>query len=262
LSTTVTETKPGAPGKLGALLRLAAVGCIVLGMVALVRFTPLSELLDPAALREQIARLGPVAPVAFIVGGGLAVAMWIPGTVPTVLGPMLFGTYMALPLNYLVALCGAALGFWIARLIGGDAMNRLLGGRFRLYDRYRHLLEQRGFETMLYLRLVPTPFAGVSYLAGLSPIRFSHYMLATMLGILPMSFIVTLGAGFVIESVMQGDLGPLLSAQGLLVLVLVALATQIPRLLRYGRRRWGWFASADVATLEEPAPVAEVAPGG
>jgi uncharacterized membrane protein YdjX (TVP38/TMEM64 family) len=198
-------------------------------------------------LRGTVAELGAVAPIAFVIGTGLAIAVWVPGSLPTVLGPMLFGTYTAVPLNYAGSLAGAALGFWIARLLGGDAMNRLLGGRFRLYDRYRLLLERQGFETMLYLRLVPTPFAGVSYLAGLSPIRFTHYMLATALGILPMNIIITLGVGVVIESVLSGDLRPLLSVQGIVPILMFVLALQVPRLLRYGRRRWGWFGSTDPA---------------
>ena len=217
-------------------------------MIALVRYTGLRELLDPAVLRAAVAELGAVAPVAFVVGTGLAIAVWVPGALPTVLGPMLFGTYIAIPLNYAGSLIGAALGFWIARMLGGDAMNRLLGGRFRLYDRYRLLLERQGFETMLYLRLVPTPFAGVSYLAGLSPIRFSHYMLATALGILPMNIIITMGAGVVVESVLRGDLRPLLSVQGLVPILMFVLALQVPRFLRYGRKRWGWFGTTDPAS--------------
>ncbi len=249
---TAAEAEGGAAPRrtLWALLRLAVIGALVASMIAVVRFTPLRELLDPDVLQGAVASAGLLAPVAFIVLGGLGVALWLPGTIPTMLGPILFGTTMAVPLNYLTALVGAAAGFWIARLLGGDALDRVFGGRFRLYDRYRDLLARSGFETMFYLRLVPTPFAGVSYLAGLSPMSFGTYFLATAIGILPMNILITLGAGVVLEAVMQGDPEPILSVRGAVILTLFVASLQIPRLLRWLRARHGLFgasAAADAA---------------
>lgn len=236
---------PSTAAKRGLLsdprLRLAALGIIAVGMFVVLRFSPLADLLDLDSLRRGVASAGAIAPLVFVIATGIGLALWVPGSIPTALAPLLFGTWMAVPLNYVACLIGAAGGFWIARIIGGDSLNRLLGGRFRLFDRYSVLLRTRGFETMLYLRLVPSPFAGVSYLAGLSELRFGHYMVATALGILPMNVIITIGAGTVIEGFLSGDMTAILSWRGAVTLVLLVSVFQVPRVVRWGRATRGWF---------------------
>jgi MYXO-CTERM domain-containing protein len=58
------------------------------------------------------------------------------------------------------------------------------------------VLARRGFVAVLGLRLVPlVPFTVLNYAAGLSAVRWSHYIAATALGIVPGTVaLVALGA--------------------------------------------------------------------
>ena len=79
---------------------------------------------------------------------------------------------------------GAALCFYIARILGRDVVEKLTGktvlnGMDGFFERY-------GKHTILVCRLLPfVPFDPVSYAAGLTSLRFRHFMLATGLGQLP-----------------------------------------------------------------------------
>lgn len=227
--------------RLQALARLALIAALALGVMALVRYTPLGDALAQENIEAMLERLGRWAIPAFIVTYALMLALWIPGTVMSLAGIAVFGTWTAVPVNYAGAIIGAALGFVFARAMGGDALDALLGGRFRLYERYRDLIARRGFETILYLRLVPTPYNAVSYLAGLSPISLPRFVVASALGTLPGSIAVTVLLGTVFEGLRAGDLSVLVSWRMLGAIALYTPVAMLPRFTRMARERWGWF---------------------
>jgi uncharacterized membrane protein YdjX (TVP38/TMEM64 family) len=83
---------------------------------------------------------------------------------------------------------GAGLCFYIARMMGREAVEKLTGKAVlnsvdAFFDRY-------GKHTILVCRLLPfVPFDPVSYAAGLTSIRFRQFMLATGLGQLPATLV-------------------------------------------------------------------------
>ena len=69
-------------------------------------------------------------------------------------------------------------------------------------------MENEGFKTILMLRLFSLPWDIVSYSAGLSRVRFMEFYTASLIAIIPTSFIYTyfgstilnpLGPGFIIS---------------------------------------------------------------
>lgn len=172
-----------------ALIRLVLLVCAV-GAAAAVG---LAAGVDKAhSLFEAVAdsRWGPVA---FVVVYALAVVVMVPGTVGTVAAGALFG----FRLGFVVAFSGAGLGavaaFLVARLVGRDGVRLLLGAATAPNRRTMHWLptiERRlhgnGLIAMIGLRLLPVvPFNGLNYAAGVVPIRFSRYAVATLVGIAP-----------------------------------------------------------------------------
>jgi uncharacterized membrane protein YdjX (TVP38/TMEM64 family) len=142
-------------------------------------------------------------------------------------------------LNYLGGVTGAALGFLIARAIGGGALDALLRRKAGPYETYRRLMGTDGFKTMFYLRAIPTPFNVISYLAGLSPIRFGTYLTATALGMLPASFAFTYVIGAVIEFIKHWNAAVLVEPRTLLALLVYTGAIAAPALLSRWRRMRG-----------------------
>ena len=106
-------------------------------------------------------------------------------------------------------------------------------------------------ETLLYMRILPTPFTAISYLAGVSPLTAWQHALATAVGILPGSFALTFLAGTIVDSFKQGDWMLVTKLEFWLALAVFIPTLMLPRLASYGRRRWGWFGGELDA---EPAP--------
>lgn len=71
---------------------------------------------------------------------------------------------------------GAVISFGVGRLLGRDAVDRLVRGRL---VRVVALLTDDGLFAVLLVRLVPVvPFIAINYASGLSGVRFRHFVLA------------------------------------------------------------------------------------
>jgi len=80
-------------------------------------------------------------------------------------------------------LIGATVAFYISRLLGRGAIEKLVKGKLQKFDEG---VEKGGFLLILILRLIPIiPFNAISLGAGLTRIKYSDYILSTMLGIIP-----------------------------------------------------------------------------
>ena len=83
---------------------------------------------------------------------------------------------------------GAALCFYIARILGREVVEKLTGKAvLKSVDSF---FARYGKHTILVCRLLPfVPFDPVSYAAGLTSLRFRHFILATGLGQLPATIV-------------------------------------------------------------------------
>jgi uncharacterized membrane protein YdjX (TVP38/TMEM64 family) len=102
---------------------------------------------------------------------------------------LLFGWVWGTLLSWSSAMLGAALCFWIARALGRPVVEKLVGGTKALevsdlfFDRY-------GNHAILISRLLPfVSFDIISYGAGLTPVSFGKFLLATGIGQLPATVI-------------------------------------------------------------------------
>jgi len=171
-----------------ALLRLAILG-LLLGTAAavLVALGPsrVAELLEQTAGSRWGA-------VGFFVVYVIAIVLLLPGTVGTLTTGALFGFAIGFPLAIAAQTVGATLSFIVARSMGRKGCQELLGGRLTPLD---HWFGKRDFLTILLLRMVPVmPFNMLNYGSGLSCVRLSRYVPATILGLLPGTAVTTLAA--------------------------------------------------------------------
>ncbi|MGB3647117.1 MAG: hypothetical protein WA992_01110 [Desulfobulbales bacterium] len=63
----------------------------IISVILLFRFTPLAEYLHPQALKEFIVKSGPMAPVLFILAYATGICFFLPATLFTGIGAVLFG---------------------------------------------------------------------------------------------------------------------------------------------------------------------------
>ncbi len=156
-------------------LALIIAGAVVL---ALVLGTP-----DIEALRTRVDAAGPWAPALFF---ALYVGLSLipcPKGLLTAAGGALFGLVAGAGLSLAAALIGAVISFGLGRLLGREAVDRLVHGRLARVD---ELLTDRGLSAVLLVRLVPlVPYIAINYASGLSGVRFRHYTLGSAVGMVP-----------------------------------------------------------------------------
>lgn len=124
------------------------------------------------------------AVVSFLLMIFQAIAAPLPAFLITFANASLFGAFWGGLLSWSSAMVGAALCFYIARILGREVVEKLTGKAvLKSVDSF---FARYGKHTILVCRLLPfVPFDPVSYAAGLTSLRFRHFILATGLGQLP-----------------------------------------------------------------------------
>lgn len=103
----------------------------------------------------------------------------------------LFGRWVGTALVVVAATIGATLVFLAARYLFADAARRRMGA---LGARINAGFTENAFSYMLFLRIVPFPYFLVNLAPAFTDIKVSTYVLATLIGMLPGTFVfVNLG---------------------------------------------------------------------
>ncbi|MGQ0483704.1 MAG: TVP38/TMEM64 family protein [Pseudonocardia sp.] len=207
--------------------RLALLAVLVVGGTAVttVLGTP-----GPEVVEQLLRRLGWAAPVMFVGVCAVLTVLVFPKPVLAIAAGVVFGTAMGTVLVVLGSSLGAAGSYFIGRRAGREAVTKMVRGRSALIDRW---LGSHGFIAVLYARLLPVvPFSLVNYTSGVSSIRFAEFIAATVVGIIPGTFVfAALGGSF------QDPASPaFLIAVGLSV-VLALAGPVVQRTTRSTRRR-------------------------
>ncbi len=138
---------------------------------------------DVASLRASVRSAGAAGGLVFVGGYAVLALLPAPKAVLTVLGGALFGWWLGTVLSLIGALVGAVVAFELGRLLGREAVERLLGGRVATVD---SLLRDHGLGAVVAVRLVPlVPFTAINYASGLSGVRRRDYLVGSALGMVP-----------------------------------------------------------------------------
>jgi uncharacterized membrane protein YdjX (TVP38/TMEM64 family) len=119
----------------------------------------------------------------------------------------IFGALMGTVYANIAATIGATLAFLVTRYLLRDVIQDKFGGKLEGINRE---LETRGFNYLLFLRLVPVfPFFLINLAAGLTRLPLRTFFLATMLGIIPGGFVyVNAGASLATIDSLAGIASP------------------------------------------------------
>ncbi len=135
-------------------------------------------------------------------------ALSLPGaTILSLTAGAIFGTLMGTVYAVCAASIGATLAFLVTRYLLRDLVLSRFGSRLEGMNRE---LEQRGFNYLLFLRLVPIfPFFLINLAAGLTRLPLRTFMLGTLLGIIPGGFVfVNAGASLATITSLSGIATP------------------------------------------------------
>lgn len=170
---------------LGAGIKAAVLVLFIIVAVFIVRFTHVKEFLTADRLGQFLEQAGLLAPLAYITVYAVGVCLFVPGTLLTTLGAAIFGPYFGFLYVGVAAMIGSTLAFFIGRYLGRDFAASLIGDKLKRYDEG---IERNGFATVLYLRLVYSPFTPMNFGMGLTRVRFWDYFAGIGLGIIVGTF--------------------------------------------------------------------------
>lgn len=171
---------------LGILLALI----LVLGYAAFWDNDVFRENLRPDAIRSNVERLGALGPVAVVLVMAAAIIFSpIPSAPITLAAGAVYGHTWGTAYALTGAELGALVAFGLARWLGEPFVRRV--ARERALP--AALESQWALAGVVFAaRLLPfISFDAVSYLAGLTPIRIWPFAFATLLGMLPVTFLLS-----------------------------------------------------------------------
>jgi len=182
--------RPSRPGvRLGRVVAVLVVIALAATYFLLHKTGTVGLLLNVHAARDYIMGLGMKGPLAVIVLIALAVIISPLPSAPVALAAgALYGHSWGTLYVLLGAMLGALGAFSLARLLGRDALQRWFGDRLPA----TRLGTQNSLMALVFVsRLLPfISFDIVSYAAGLTALSLWRFALATLVGVLPTSFLL------------------------------------------------------------------------
>jgi uncharacterized membrane protein YdjX (TVP38/TMEM64 family) len=142
-------------------------------------------------LRESLAwirGLGPWAPITFILIYAVSCVLAIPASILTLGGGFIFGFGWGVTYVLIGALVGAVAAFLVGRYFARDWVARKIerNPKFKAID---DAIAREGWRIVFLARLAPIfPYAVLNYGFALTRVSFTHYTIATAVGIVPAMF--------------------------------------------------------------------------
>ncbi len=140
--------------------------------------------LTPESFKNYVVSMGILGPIIYVGIFIIRPLFLIPSIALFVAGGLAFGPVVGPLYASFGAAIGGTLGFWIARIMGHDyVMSKLkLGAQVVANTKFN-------FSVVFLLSLLPImPVTVINYGAGLSHMKFKHYITAHVLGLTPRAF--------------------------------------------------------------------------
>ena len=193
------------------LILLGVAAILIVALFLLLRETGwFQRLTDQSELRRIVGSLGALGPAAIVGLLALAIIMSpIPSAPIAIAAGALYGPIWGTVLTVAGAELGAVVAFGIARYLAYDTVRRWSAIRGPM-----EWLERGHSQTWLMLavflsRLLPfVSFDVISYAAGLTPLTFWRFAIATLAGVIPISFLLAFSGDALL---FQGEANPVLT---------------------------------------------------
>lgn len=164
------------------LLLFLAIATLVAILIIASNFFDVQEFLR--AVLIEIDRLGVWGPVAFIITYNLATVLFIPGSVLTLGGGVIFGLWWGFIYVFVASTLGATFAFLIGRYLSRDRVVKYMEchPKFQCLDR---AVSQEGLKIVFLTRLCPLfPFNLLNYALGITQVSLKDYVLGSF-GMIP-----------------------------------------------------------------------------
>ncbi|WP_049785042.1 VTT domain-containing protein [Desulfotalea psychrophila] len=189
----------------------AALLITIISLACTLRVKGVDNFLQKEHLELLILHMQNLSPLLYISIMALVPVCFLPAFPFVMVAGLLYGHVWGIIYAMTGASLGAALSFLVSRYIAGNWLQNKMKGLFRKGqgEQLESMIEKHGWKIVFALRLIPLfPFTPLNYALGLSGIRFHHYLLATILGILPACTAFILFSNS-LPALLSGEMGPL-----------------------------------------------------
>jgi uncharacterized membrane protein YdjX (TVP38/TMEM64 family) len=160
--------------------RLAVLAVILIGLFVAGKATGWTDSFSVERIRELVARAGPLGYAAYAGTFALGELIHVPGALFVIAAVLAFGQAPGFAAGLLGGLFSVSTTFFVVRGIGG----RPLGAVQRpIMKRLLAHLDEHPVRTIFLLRLVFWMAPPVNYALALSNVRFRHYFVGSLLGL-------------------------------------------------------------------------------
>lgn len=163
-------------------------------------FFNMDEYISINFLQDTISSFGVFGPLVYIIIMAVAIVISpIPSLPITISSGFIWGIFLGTLYSVIGATIGATISFLIARKLGKQSIYKLLG-KYAIFC--GRCTEKSLFLIILFARLIPFfQFDIVSYGAGLTKMPLWKFILATIIGMIPTTFLfVKFGSSLAIDS--------------------------------------------------------------
>ncbi len=154
--------------------RIALIAVLALVLVAFGYFLEHSV----PALEPWIASRGAWAPLFFVLSFALLTPLFFPVDALCFAAGVLFGFWRGLLWATLGTFMAAALMFFVGRYLAREKVQALVQNNAK-FAALQAVLGEDPLKLMFLLRLLPLPFALLSYALSITRVKFGHYLAAT-----------------------------------------------------------------------------------
>lgn len=191
----------------------------LLSAIAGINVFGVHEYFDQEQLSQIISQNESLAPIIYILVYTIAPVLFLPGLPITIVGGILFGPFWGVVYTMIGSTAGAGMAFLISRYIASDFIQSRLNGP--KWIRLQNNVEDHGWKVVAMARLIPVlPFNLLNYAFGLTRVKFTHYIIATFIFMLPACIAFIVFSSSLID-VIQGRLTIELIA-GIVLIILVS----------------------------------------
>jgi uncharacterized membrane protein YdjX (TVP38/TMEM64 family) len=133
---------------------------------------------------------GWAGPLIFMAIAGLAIILFLPLTSLNLIAGILFSLAGGIIYVTLASTLSATILFYLARFLGQPFVEDILPKKMPALHKYQEKIRSNELFTVFLCRFMPIfPFSAFSLILGLTKISFRHYLVGTVIGALPWTFI-------------------------------------------------------------------------
>ncbi|MFC1721126.1 TVP38/TMEM64 family protein [Patescibacteria group bacterium] len=153
-------------------------------------------------MENYVLSVGPWGPFVYILMMTIAIVISpIPSSPLAIFAGTVFGTWWGGLWTLIGAIIGAMIAFYIARIFGRPMVLKFISEK-KIAKIEKRFSEGNLIITVFLLRLLPLPFFdAVSYAAGLTHISVRGFVGATVIGLMPLSFLFSYAGELLSENI-------------------------------------------------------------